>query len=116
VKRTLNFTPSPNTYALVFFLLAGSLLIIADLVSDRAFEEIVKLVTLAGAVFLVGGVMQKKANTLEAKTDGQTKQLDNIQHAVNGKLEARFTSIEGRFTSMEGRLDEIVDMLTAPKS
>ncbi len=116
-------------YALAFVAIGGALLILADAFGEGAFSEVTKLVTLAGTVFLAGGLLQRTVKTVENKTDGQTATIERIDATLNGKLDQRFADINARITGleamlidreprlvvMESRLDEIVEILTAPK-
>jgi hypothetical protein len=113
----------------MFVLIGGTLLIASSLAGDSAFSEVTKLVTLGGTIFLASGLLHRNVKSVEGKTDDQTKTLDRIDTAVNGRLDRRFLSLEGRldrlesvlhecatrFDVVEARLEEIVDILTKPQ-
>lgn len=117
-------------WALLYLFLVLSFVIAAEVVtegdSSPLITQILGVATPIGAVLIIaikgGEVAQQgieKASRIEEKTDVQSEQLAKISHAVNGKMDAKFSALKDEHVALRNKVEglektvvEIRDMLT----
>ncbi len=106
-----------------------SAIFLAEIVSDGdsspLVTQIISVATPIGALLILGAkggeVVQQNLNQttrIEEKTDEQTARIENIEHAVNGKLDSRFNALgqeqatlRSEVTDIKTDLAEICEMM-----
>lgn len=121
-------SPSPTRpeslikWALLYLFIVLSFVIAAEVVtegdSSPLITQILGVSAPIGAVLILaikgGQVVQENLNQntrIEEKTDVQTQKIEKIEHAVNGKLDARFAAVQSEVNAVKEDLADIRSML-----
>lgn len=117
-------------WALLYLFLVLSFVIAAEVVtegdSSPLITQILGVATPIGAVLIIaikgGEVVQQnlsQTSRIEEKTDVQTQKIEKIEHAVNGKMDAKFNSLKDEHVALRNEVNaikadiaDIRDMLT----
>lgn len=109
-------------WVMFYLLIVLVALLAAEAVTDGdsspLVTQIIGVATPIGALLILGvkggemaqqGINQGK--TLEEKTDVQTQKIEKIEHAVNGKLDARFAAVQSEVNAVKSDIADIRSML-----